>query len=79
MNPFNHQKPPLMQPVTTIHQSQIHPAFQGTKVFRYPTTQLLPHPPQQHMQPQPPLPFNASATSPIFYGYSPNPYQQSRL
>ncbi|KAG1058534.1 hypothetical protein G6F42_028635 [Rhizopus arrhizus] len=75
MNQFNNNKPPSIQ---HTYQSQIHPAFQGTKVFRYPT-QIPQHHPQQ-MQPQPqPLPFNASATSPIFYGYSPNPYQQSRL
>lgn len=77
MNQFNNNKPPLIQPT---YQSQIHPAFQGTKVFRYPTQIPQHHPQQMQPQPQPqPLPFNASATSPIFYGYSPNPYQQSRL
>lgn len=48
-----------------IPHSQVHPAFQGINSTRY-----VNHPPQA---PQPPHQFNASTTSPIFFGYSSAP------
>lgn len=78
MNINAKHQPNATMPLLNQHntgQSQIHPAFQGTKVFRYPA-QI----PQFHNQRQPQeQQFNASAISPIFYGYSCNPYQNSRL
>lgn len=77
MNINAKHQPNAIMPILNQHntsQSQIHPAFQGTKVFRY-STQT----PQFHNQQPPREQFNASAISPIFYGYSRNPYQNSRL
>jgi hypothetical protein len=58
----------LQNQASQVEHLAVHPAFQANQpFFRYP---------QQQQQEQP---FNASAISPMFYGYSPTPYQHSKL
>lgn len=62
--------PPLARTIQGPSQ-QIHPAFQGTH-NRY----LNAFTPVQQQQQQQEVEFNASATSPMFYGYISTPYSK---
>lgn len=67
-----HSQGPIQNQPAAIGYSDVHPAFQGNQpFFRYPQ--------QQQQQQQQQQAFNASAVSPMFYGYSPTPYQHSKL